>query len=133
MTAPRFLLDTNILIHIRRSCPPRVAARFTELAVGEAAISVVTYGELRFGAEKSAERERALSQLAELVQLLPVLPLNDAAAEAYGHLRAELERKGAMIGGNDLWIGAQALAAGLMLVTNNRREFDRIPGLPVED
>ncbi|MGE3295156.1 MAG: type II toxin-antitoxin system VapC family toxin [Geminicoccaceae bacterium] len=133
MTSPRFLLDTNICIYIRQRRPPEVLARFRSLRAGEAAISVITYGELRYGAEMSRERERALDLLARLVTLLPVLPLPRAAGEAYGSIRAELERRGEVIGNNDLWIAAHALTAGLILATNNQREFARIGGLQLAD
>lgn len=129
MTRPRFLLDTNICIYIRRQRPPEVLARFRSLHPGEAAISVITYGELLYGAEKSVERPRALGLLQRLVAMLPVLPLPQHAGETYGAVRADLERRGEVIGNNDLWIAAHALADDLILATNNRREFARIHGL----
>jgi len=130
---PRFLLDTNICIYIRHRQPSEVLARFKRLRPGEAAISVITYGELLFGAEKSASRTDALLQLQELAALLPVLDLPQAAAGAYGAIRADLQAKGEMIGNNDLWIAAHARAAGLILVTNNEREFKRIDGLKLQN
>src|SRR5712664_1230457 len=75
----------------------------------------------------------ALELLRELARVLPVMGLPETAAEAYGAIRAELERKGQMIGNNDLWIAAHAKAAGLTLVTNNEREFRRVRGLKVEN
>jgi tRNA(fMet)-specific endonuclease VapC len=133
VTSPRFLLDTNICIYIRRQRPPEVLARFRSLRAGEAAISVITHGELRYGAMKSRERERALDLLNRLVALLPVLPLPQPAGGAYGAIRADLERRGEVIGNNDLWIAAHALAGGLTLATNNKREFARIGGLQLAD
>ena len=130
---PRFLLDTNICIYIRRKKPEGVLRRFRTLKLGEAALSVITFGELMYGAEKSAQRAAALELLQGLAQALPVLDLPDTAAEAYGRIRAELERAGQMIGNNDLWIAAHARAAGLTLVTNNEREFRRVRGLKVEN
>jgi tRNA(fMet)-specific endonuclease VapC len=129
----RFLLDTNICIYIRRKKPEEVLRRFRTLKAGEAALSVVTFGELVYGAEKSAQRTAALGLLRELARVLPVMGLPETAAEAYGMIRAELERKGQMIGNNDLWIAAHAKAAGLTLVTNNEREFRRVRGLRVEN
>ena len=129
----RFLLDTNICIYIRRKEPEEVLRRFQTLREGEAVLSVITFGELVYGAEKSARRGRALELLRELARMLPVMGLPEAAAEAYGTMRAELERKGQMIGNNDLWIAAHAKAAGLTLVTNNEREFRRVRGLKVEN
>jgi tRNA(fMet)-specific endonuclease VapC len=130
---PRYLLDTNICIYIRQKRPEEVLRRFRKLRPGEAAISVITYGELLYGAAKSSPKATALERLRELVNLLPALALPERAAEAYGTIRADLESKGAMIGNNDLWIAAHVAAAGLTLVTNNEREFRRVRGLKVEN
>jgi tRNA(fMet)-specific endonuclease VapC len=129
----RFLLDTNICIYIRRKKPEEVLRRFRTLKAGEAVLSVITFGELIYGAEKSAQRGTALELLRQLAQVLRVLAMPETAAEAYGTIRAELERKGQMIGNNDLWIAAHAKAAGLTLVTNNEREFRRVRGLRMEN
>jgi tRNA(fMet)-specific endonuclease VapC len=130
---PRYLLDTNICIYIRQSRPEQVLRRFRKLRPGEAALSVITYGELLYGAAKSAHKTTALERLRELVQLLPALPLPETAAETYGTIRAELESKGEVIGNNDLWIAAHALATGLTLVTNNEKEFRRVRGLKLQN
>ncbi|MGH7065008.1 MAG: PIN domain-containing protein [Stellaceae bacterium] len=95
--AARFLLDTNICIFIRRRQPPAVLERFRELRPGEAVLSVITYGELVYGAEKSQSREQARSQLAELAGLLPVMALPPHAGEFYGFIRAMLAAEGGMI------------------------------------
>jgi len=129
----RFLLDTNICIYIRQRRPPGVLARFQRLRPGEAAISVITYGELAYGVEKSRFREQATKQLMELAGLLPVMGLPLQAGQFYGTIRAALEVKGEIIGNNDLWIAAHARAAGLTLVTNNEREFRRIQGLKIQN
>ena len=129
----RFLLDTNICIHIRRRRPPGVLARFQRLKPGEAVLSVITYGELVYGVEKSQFREQATRQLSELAGLVPIMALPLDAGEFYGAIRAALEAKGEMIGNNDLWIAAHAKAEGLTLVTNNEREFRRIQGLKVQN
>ncbi len=129
----QFLLDTNICIYIRRKKPDAVLRRFQILRHGEAVLSVITFGELLYGAEKSLHRAVALQQLQELAELLPVMTLPEAAAQTYARMRAELERKGLMIGNNDLWISAHAKAAGLTLVTNNEREFRRVSGLKVQN
>jgi tRNA(fMet)-specific endonuclease VapC len=94
---------------------------------------VITFGELVYGAEKSAQSGAALEVLRELAQVLPVQSLPETAAESCGTIRAELERKGEMIGNNDLWIAAHAKAADLVLVTNNEREFRRVRGLKVQN
>ena len=130
---PRYLLDTNICIYIRQKRPEEVLRRFRKLRPGEAVLSVITYGELLYGARKSAHRTEALEKLRELVRLLPALALPETAAETYGAMRAELELKGEMIGNNDLWIAAHALADGLTLVTNNEKEFRRVRGLKVQN
>ena len=129
----RFLLDTNVFIHIRQRRPPAVLARFNRLKAGEAAISVITYGELLYGVEKSRLREQAFRELTELVSLLPVLALPVQAGTNYGTIRAALEAKGEIIGNNDLWIAAHAKAAELILVTNNEQEFRRITGLKMQN
>ena len=129
----RYLLDTNICIYIRQSRPEGVLGRFRKLRPGEAALSVITYGELLYGAAKSAQRTAALERLRELVRLLPALALPENAGESYGSIRAELESRGEMIGNNDLWIAAHALASGLVLVTNNEKEFRRVRGLKLQN
>jgi len=130
---PRYLLDTNICIFIRQKKPETLLRRFETLRQGEAAISVITYGELFYGAQKSSQRASATERLSELVVLLPALPLPEAAAEVYGKVRAELESKGQKIGNNDLWIASHALAADLILVTNNENEFSRVRGLKIQN
>ena len=129
----RYLLDTNICIYIRQKRPDEVLRRFRKLRPGEAALSVITYGELLYGAARSKQRVAALEQLRELANLLPALSLPETAAEVYGTIRAELEMKGAMIGNNDLWIASHALASGLTLITNNEREFRRVRGLKMQN
>jgi tRNA(fMet)-specific endonuclease VapC len=129
----KYLLDTNICIYIRQNRPAKVLTRFKRLQPGDAVLSVITYGELFYGAQKSQHRDKALLQLAELIQLLPVMPLPEETARAYGESRASLEAQGQVIGNNDLWIAAHAKACNLTLVTNNEREFTRIPGLKVQN
>ena len=127
------MLDANICIYIRQKKPATVLRRFEKLAVGDAAISVITYGELLYGIEKSKDRVLRLRQFSELSSLLPVLPLPESGGETYGAIRAALESRGETIGNNDLWIAAHAKAAALTLVTNNESEFRRVPGLKVEN
>jgi len=130
---PRYLLDTNICIYIRQKRPEGVLRRFRKLRPGEAVLSVITYGELLYGATKSVQRVAALERLRELIHLLPALPLPETAAETYGAIRADLESKGQMIGNNDLWIAAHAVTSGLTLVTNNENEFRRVRGLKIQN
>jgi tRNA(fMet)-specific endonuclease VapC len=130
---PRYMLDTNICIYIAKHQPPEVKARFEQLKPGQLIMSAITYGELYYGASKSNQRARALTQLKELVQDIPVENLDSTAARAYGEIRAALEKQGRLIGNNDLWIGTHAMALDVTLATNNEREFKRIAGLSVEN
>ena len=129
----RYMLDTNICIYIAKHQPPAVKARFERLKPGQLVMSVVTYGELFYGANKSNQRARALTQLDELIQDIPVEDLTSTAAQAYGEIRATLEKQGRLIGNNDLWIGAHAMALDVTLATNNERDFKRIAGLSVKN
>jgi len=130
---PRYMLDTNICIYIAKHQPPEVKARFDRLKPGQLVMSAITYGELYYESSKSNERARALRLIEELVQDIPVVDLNSMAAQAYGEIRATLEKRGRLIGNNDLWIGAHAMALDVTLATNNEREFKRIVGLSVEN
>jgi tRNA(fMet)-specific endonuclease VapC len=129
----RYLLDTNICIYIAKNRPDAVLKRFQQLSAGEVAMSVITHGELWYGACKSRRREDAQEALCELATMIPVLPISAQVGERYGEIRSELENSGRLIGNNDLWIAAHALALGVALVTNNAREFARVPGLEVEN
>jgi tRNA(fMet)-specific endonuclease VapC len=129
----RYLLDTDICSYLYRREPPALVARFDKLLPGDAAISVITYGELMYGAMRSAQRERGLLGINRLLTLIPVLPMPENAGETYGAIRAALEDRGEPIGGNDVWIAAHAMASNLILVTNNEREFKRVPGLKFEN
>lgn len=129
----RYLLDTNICIYIRQKKSPEVMRQFDKLKPGEAAISVITYGELIYGAEKSAHRSEALRRLQELLTFLPALAMPEATAQVYGKLRHELQARGEMIGSNDLWIAAHAITAQMTLVTNDEDEFSRVRGLRLQN
>ena len=131
--AIRYLLDTNICIYIAKHNPPAVRERFKQLSADSIAMSVITLGELRYGAEKSQARRGSLARLQELQSLIQVAPLSDAVGHHYGQIRRSLERIGQPIGNNDLWIAAHARAEGWALVTNNEREFARVEGLGVEN
>jgi len=131
--ASKFMLDTNICIYIQRHKPPSVLACFEALKPGQAVISVVTWGEMLYGAAKSRQSKLVLKLLEEFVGLVPVLPMPPDCGKVYGQLRADLERIGRPIGNNDQWIAAHALASGLTLVTNNAKEFERIPHLKIEN
>lgn len=133
MTGPRYLLDTNICIYIAKHNPPEVRQHFSMHPREHLAMSVVTLGELRHGAEKSQSREKAILVLAQLIEAIQVLEVPIEAGACYGQIRAILEKQGQIIGNNDLWISAHAIASDLILVTNNVREFVRVDNLKIEN
>ncbi len=130
---PHYLLDSNIVIYFRQKRSEAIMRRFSQLRPGEAALSVIAYGELLYGAMKSSDPSSAVKRLHNLIQELPPLPLPEAAGETYGRIRADLAIRGEMIGNNDLWFAAHALAAELTLVTNNEKEFRRVHGLKIQN
>ncbi|MHB8405279.1 MAG: type II toxin-antitoxin system tRNA(fMet)-specific endonuclease VapC [Gammaproteobacteria bacterium] len=131
--AAGYLLDTNICIYWLNERPAGIVERLAGVPAGAAVMSVVTWGELQFGAAKSREPVNARRNLEALAEVIPPFPLPVESAHRYGELRAMLERKGTPVGANDLWIAAHALAEGLTLVTNNQREFRRVPKLKIEN
>lgn len=131
--AKRYLLDTNICIYIAKHNPPAVRARFAQHSANELAMSVITLGELRYGAEKSQAKEKALKVIEALANSMRIEELSEDVAEHYGHIRAELQKSGQMIGNNDLWLAAHARSQGWVLVTNNEREFLRVANLQVQN
>jgi tRNA(fMet)-specific endonuclease VapC len=132
-SAKRYLLDTNICIFIAKDQPQSVRKRLAKHSLGDLAMSVITLGELRFGAEKSQARLKALEVISELSTTIPVFGLPEAAADHYGDIRARLQKKGTPIGNNDLWLAAHARCEGWTLVTHNVGEFARVPGLSIEN
>lgn len=127
----RYLLDSDVCIYAMRRQSVRLLRRLDRFAP-LCAISVIVYGELRFGQATSVRSKEVGAFLAALLEVIPVLPLPLGAVVEYAALRAALARAGAPIGANDAWIGAHALAGNLTLITNNEREFRRIPKLRVE-
>ncbi|MBI2306737.1 MAG: type II toxin-antitoxin system VapC family toxin [Rhodocyclales bacterium] len=128
----RYLLDTNIVIYVIKRRPIEVLSRFNANAT-RMAISAVTLAELMHGAEKSSQRDANLAVVEDFCSRLEVLPYGMKAAQHYGAIRAALERDGQPIGVNDLHIAAHARSEGLVLVTNNLREFERVPALQLEN
>ncbi|MBK8071086.1 MAG: type II toxin-antitoxin system VapC family toxin [Ramlibacter sp.] len=128
----RYLLDTNIVIYVIKRRPAEVLAVFNE-HVGQMAISSITLAELIHGAEKSAHMAQNLRVVEDFCSRLDVLPYTPKAAAHYGSIRASLERTGQPIGVNDLHIAAHARSEGLILVTNNEREFSKVPALQLEN
>jgi tRNA(fMet)-specific endonuclease VapC len=128
-----YLLDTNICIYIAKQKPVSVLNKFEQLQVGSMGMSIITYGELIYGAKKSHYPKRTMNFLEELASLIPPLPLPTDAAKCYGEIRRNLEKKGKPIGNNDLWIASHALAMELVIVTNNEKEFSRVSQLKIEN
>lgn len=130
---PRYLLDINTCIYALSGHRPDVTQRVSALSPGEAVLSVIVYGGLLYGIAKSQRRRDAEQRLAALTYAIVVAALPPDSARDYGDIRAQLEHSGTPIGANDLWIAAHARVAGLIVVTNNEREFCRVPGLKVEN
>ena len=126
-----YMLDTNICSYVLRSRPPSVKARFDEAGDGALAISTVVLAELCYGAARHPQGVAIRREIADLVSRLAVLPWDEAAAEDYGVLRATLEKAGTPLGAMDMMIAAHARSAGLTLVSNDVRHFDRVEGLSV--
>jgi len=129
----RHMLDTNICIYLIKKRPPRVLRRLQRVNATDVCISAITLSELEYGVSKSAHPDRNKMALAGFLAPLEVLPYDDMAAREYGRLRAHLERNGTPIGSLDALIAAHALSLGLTLVTNNEREFRRVPGLKLKN
>ncbi len=129
----RYMLDTNICIYISHRKAPQVVEAFRNMSHGDAGISVVTHAELLYGAEKSHSPIVARALIKEFVRHTPVVPIDENVSPIYAELRTFLQKKGMPIGANDLWIAAHALAENLILVTNNEREFKRVPKLKIEN
>ena len=128
----KYMLDTNIVIYVIKRRPMEALATFNRHA-GQMCISTITLAELMHDAEKSTQPEHNLDRVEDFVSRLEVLVYDHKAATHYGQIRAELERKGTPIGVNDLHIAGHARSEGLILVTNNLREFERVEGLRREN
>ena len=128
----RYLLDTNIVIYVLKRRPVEVLATFNANTT-RMAISSITLAELLHGAEKSSRVGDNLNAIEDFCSRLEVLPYGAKAAQHYGAIRAALEKLGTPIGVNDLHIAGHARSEGLVLVTNNVSEFDRVPALEVEN
>jgi tRNA(fMet)-specific endonuclease VapC len=128
----RYMLDTNICIYVIKNRPAQLQQRFNQLA-DQLCVSVITLAELIYGAEKSARVQQNLEVVEQFRGRLEVLPFMERAANHYGQLWAELDRAGQRIGIHDMMIGSHARSEGLTVVTNNVREFQRMPGLRFEN
>ena len=128
----RYLLDTNIASYIIKGNSPAVRRRLIRHPMAEIAISAVTEGELNYGVTRKPEAIRLREAVDEFLLRVTILPWDSDAAGGYGELRTWLEQQGQPMGNLDLMIGAHALAAGLILVTNDRA-FGRIAKLKIQD
>lgn len=128
----KYMLDTNILIYTIRKRPKKVRDAFKEYA-DYLSMSAITLGELVYGAEKSAQPARNLADIEALAARVEVLAFDSQAAQHFGQVRAELAKAGKPIGPYDSMIAGHARSRGLILVTNNLREFKRVPGLRLEN
>lgn len=129
----RYLLDTNVCIEILRGRNSLLKSRLASYRLDDLAISSVVWAELQCGVHLANQPDLELAKLNTAFEQWQRIPFDDAAAAVYGEVRAELQRKGMLIGGNDMLIAATALACGFILVTHNTDEFLRVPGLVVED
>ncbi|MBK8904813.1 MAG: type II toxin-antitoxin system VapC family toxin [Anaerolineaceae bacterium] len=128
-----YFLDTNICIYIINKRPPSIVEKLMQFSPQELGISAIVVSELQYGVAKSSQSERNRQLLDAFLRPFQIVPYDTAAAEAYGFIRADLEKKGQPIGREDLLIAAHALSADLTLVTNNEAEFKRVPNLRVEN
>lgn len=129
----KYLLDTNICIALIRQKPNELIKRLTSHKPGDVGISTVTIAELIHGAQKSNLTEQNMTALDQFLLPLEVADFDQNAAVVYGHIRTYLENKGTVIGSMDMLIAAHALSLDVVLVTNNTREFKRVPNLKIED
>jgi tRNA(fMet)-specific endonuclease VapC len=130
---PRFMLDTDTCSYIMKRSHPLVLKRLQSVPVDDVCMSVVTKAELLYGVEISPRRAQDSAALAAFLPYVEAVALEEEAALHYAEIRADLKRRGTMIGANDLFIAAHARALGLTLVTNNTAEFDRVPGLKLDN
>ncbi len=129
----KYMLDTNICIYTIKQKPEAVIKNFLKHDPDELCISAITYGELMHGVEKSQARERNRVALTMFLSAISILEFDHYAAEEYGRVRTELERKGTPIGPMDMLIAGHARSEGMVLITNHTREFLRVQNLEVED
>jgi tRNA(fMet)-specific endonuclease VapC len=128
----KYLLDTNIVIYVLKRRPIEVLDIFNK-NVNRMAISAITLSELIYGAEKSLRVEKNLAAIDDFVSHLDVLPYDEKASYQYGQIKSFLEKKGNLIGENHIHIAAHAISLGLILVTNNLKEFERVPKLALDN
>ena len=129
----KFMLDTNICIYIIKRKPSNVIERFIQTEISQIGISSITLSELSYGVSKSSRPEQNQLALAQFIAPLEIMPYGDEAAQYYGDLRTHSEKQGTPLGSLDMLIAAHALSFGCTLVTNNEKEFVRIPNLKIDN
>jgi len=129
----RYMLDTNICIYIIREKPIKVLKKLRTFDLSDIVISAITHSELEYEVAKSSRRQENHGALIKFLAPLEIVSYDDKAAADYGQIRTHLEKKGTVIGAMDMLVGAHARSIPVTLVTNNQREFRRIPGLRVEN
>jgi tRNA(fMet)-specific endonuclease VapC len=130
---PRYMLDTDTCSYIMRRSPEAVLRRLAQVPVSDVCISVITKSELLYGVEVSPKRKQDEAALDAFLRYIEVLDFPDEASLHYARIRADLKKRGAMIGANDLLIAAHARSLGLTLITNNTGEFRRVRNLSIEN
>ncbi len=125
----KYLLDTNVCIYLIKKKPPQVLQQFRSHLIGDIGISSITVAELQYGVQKSQYPEQNQQALEQFLVPLVIAGFDEQAAATYGKIRAALEAQGTPIGALDMLIAAHALSLGVTLVTNNVREFSRVPEL----
>jgi tRNA(fMet)-specific endonuclease VapC len=130
---PRYMLDTDTCSYIMKRSHPAVLKRLRAVPVSDVCMSVISKAELLYGVEVSQRRAQDAAALAAFLPYVEVVDFADDAALHYAEIRADLKRRGTLIGANDLFIAAHARALGLTLVTNNRVEFERVSKLKLEN
>jgi len=129
----KYMIDTNTCIYIIKQKPLDVINRFRKIRISQIGISSITLSELEYGVMKSSRPEQNHLALAQFVAPLEIMPYGDDTAEYYGKLRVYLEKQGIPIGSLDMLIAAHALSVGCILVTNNVKEFKRVPKLKMDN
>ena len=129
----KFMLDTNICIYIIKKKPTEVIERFRQTRISQVGISSITLSELEYGVAKSSKPDQNQFALAQFLAPMEILSYDDEAAQQYGGLRTFLENQGTPIGSLDMLIAAHALSIGAILITNNEKEFVRVPNLKIDN
>lgn len=129
----KYMLDTNICIYVIKKKPKKVFKIFQSLNVGDVCISTITFAELQYGIYKSQQKERNKIALVNFLAPIEIIPFSDKSAVQYGEIRSDLENRGQIIGAYDLLIAAHALSENLILITNNIKEFKKIPKLCLQN